>query len=141
MYSCHPLGKNPGDLWIIPNVKSNHIEKTEHPCQYPVELIERLVLALTRKDDWVFDPFLGVGTTIIAAIRHGRKGAGAEIVPRYIEIAVQRINQEIDGTLKTRPINRPVYNPVEAGNRLTISPWNTKSKPRQLPLIDINKDT
>jgi adenine-specific DNA-methyltransferase len=58
-FSCNPLGKNPGDLWIIPNVKSNHVEKTEHPCQFPVELIERLVLALTSPGDWVLDPFLG----------------------------------------------------------------------------------
>ena len=37
-YSCNPLGKNPGDVWIIPNVKSNHVEKTVHPCQFPVML-------------------------------------------------------------------------------------------------------
>jgi adenine-specific DNA-methyltransferase len=49
-YSCNPLGKNPGDIWIIPNVKSNHVEKTEHPCQFPVELIERLILALTKEN-------------------------------------------------------------------------------------------
>jgi adenine-specific DNA-methyltransferase len=73
-YSSNPLGKNPGDLWVIPNVKSNHVEKTIHPCQFPVELIERLVLSLTNKNDWVFDPFLGVGSTIVAAIRHGRRG-------------------------------------------------------------------
>src|SRR6266508_3505874 len=45
-YSCNPLGKNPGDVWVIPNVKSNHVEKTGHPCQFPVELIERLVLSM-----------------------------------------------------------------------------------------------
>ncbi len=65
-YSCNPLGKNPGDLWTIPNVKSNHVEKTMHPCQFPVELIERLVLSLSNEDDWVFDPFLGTGTSIVA---------------------------------------------------------------------------
>ena len=108
-YSSNPLGKNPGDLWIIPNVKSNHIEKTEHPCQYPVELIERLVLALTDANDWVFDPFLGTGTTIIAAIKHSRKGAGAEIVQKYISLAKDRIKQFLAGTLKTRPMNRPVH--------------------------------
>jgi len=78
-YSCNPLGKNPGDLWVIPNVKSNHVEKTEHPCQFPVELIERLVLSLTNEEDWILDPFLGTGTAIIAAIRHNRRGAGAMI--------------------------------------------------------------
>jgi adenine-specific DNA-methyltransferase len=58
-YSCNPLGKNPGDLWIIPNVKHNHPEKTSHPCQFPIELIERLVLALTNPGDLVIDPYLG----------------------------------------------------------------------------------
>jgi len=123
-YSSNPLGKNPGDLWIIPNVKSNHVEKTEHPCQFPVELIERLVLSLTDEGDWVLDPFLGTGTSIIAAIRHKRRGAGAETVPKYIEIARQRIQQEIAGTLRTRPMDRPVYDPVEAGNSLTVAPWS-----------------
>lgn len=122
-YSCNPLGKNPGDLWVIPNVKSNHVEKTEHPCQFPVELIERLVLSLTNEGDWVMDPFLGTGSSLIAAIRHKRRGAGAETVPKYIELARQRIHQEIEGTLRTRPMNKPVYDPFEAGNSLTIAPW------------------
>ena len=122
-YSCNPLGKNPGDVWTIPNVKSNHVEKTDHPCQFPVELIERLVLSMTDEGDWVLDPFLGSGTTIIAAIRHGRRGAGAETVSRYVSLARQRIEQELAGTLRTRPMNRPVYDPVAAGNSLTKAPW------------------
>lgn len=122
-YSCNPLGKNPGDLWVIPNVKSNHVEKTEHPCQFPVELIERLVLSLTNKGDWVLDPFLGTGTTVVAAIRHGRRGVGAETVPKYVQLARQRIQEEIEGTLRTRPMDRPVYDPVDAGNSLTVAPW------------------
>jgi adenine-specific DNA-methyltransferase len=127
-YSCNPLGKNPGDLWVIPNVKSNHIEKTEHPCQFPVELIERLVLSLTNERDWVFDPFLGTGTTIIAAIRHSRRGAGAEVIPKYVKLARERIQQELEGTLRTRPMDRPVYDPVEAGNSLTVAPWKKETK-------------
>lgn len=135
-YSCNPLGKNPGDLWVIPNVKSNHIEKTEHPCQFPVELIERLVLSMSNEGDWVFDPFLGTGTTIIAAIRHGRKGVGAEIVPKYIKLAKERIEKEIEGTLKTRPMNKPVYDPIKAGNSLTIVPWPANRKKDQMVLFD-----
>lgn len=126
-YSCNPLGKNPGDLWVIPNVKNNHVEKTEHPCQFPVELIERLVQALTNEGDWVLDPFLGTGTSVIAAIRHGRRGIGAEIVPKYVELARQRIQQEMAGTLRTRPMDRPVYDPVAAGHRLTSAPWQKKT--------------
>jgi len=109
--SCHPLGKNPTDVWEIPNVKSNHPEKTIHPCQFPVELIERLVLALTNPGDWVIDPFIGVGSTAIAAILHGRKAAGADIIEEYIKIAKQRIELLLRGKLKLRPMGRPIYEP------------------------------
>jgi adenine-specific DNA-methyltransferase len=135
-YSCNPLGKNPGDLWIIPNVKSNHVEKTDHPCQFPVELIERLVLSMSDDGDWVLDPFLGTGTTIIAAIRHNRRGAGAEMSDKYIELAKQRINQELSGTLKTRPMDKPVYDPEEAGNSLRIAPWSKNQEDKQLRLLE-----
>ncbi len=135
-YSSNPLGKNPSDLWIIPNVKNNHIEKTIHPCQFPVELIERLVLSMTDKNDWVLDPFLGVGSTIIAAIKHKRKGVGAEIKPSYFEIAKDRINKELNGILRTRPMNQPIYDPKNAGKSLTSSPWNSKSNSKQLIILD-----
>ncbi|MGB9629034.1 MAG: DNA-methyltransferase [Thermodesulfobacteriota bacterium] len=138
-YSSNPLGKNPGDLWVIPNVKSNHVEKTEHPCQFPVELIERLVLSMTNEGDWVLDPFLGVGTSIIAAIRHNRRGAGAEIVPKYIELAKDRIQQELAGTLRTRPMYKPIYDPVEAGNTLIDAPWTKAKDSKQLLLIKERK--
>ena len=136
-YSCNPLGKNPGDLWIIPNVKSNHVEKTEHPCQFPVELIERLVLSMTNEGDLVFDPFLGSGTSIIAAIRHGRRGAGVEIHPKYIELAKQRIQQEIDGDLRTRPMDRPVFDPSKAGKTLVSPPWTDGSNTQ----ISLNEES
>jgi adenine-specific DNA-methyltransferase len=129
-YSCNPLGKNPGDVWIIPNVKSNHVEKTEHPCQFPVELVERLILSMTNEDDWVFDPFLGSGTSIVAAVRHKRRGAGAEIVPKYARLARRKIEQELAGTLRTRPMHKPVYDPIEAGNSLTVAPWATEHEIR-----------
>ena len=110
-FSCNPLGKNPGDLWIIPNVKNNHVEKTNHPCQFPVELIERLVLSLTDEKDIVLDPFVGVGSSIIAAIIHNRIGMGSEIVYEYSQIAQERIQLALDGKLKVRPMNLPVYDP------------------------------
>jgi adenine-specific DNA-methyltransferase len=135
-YSCNPLGKNPGDLWVIPNVKSNHVEKTDHPCQFPVELIERLVLSMTNEGDWVFDPFLGTGTSIIAAIRHKRRGAGADILRKYVDLAKRRIEQELAGTLKTRPMDKPIYDPEEAGNSLRIAPWSKKPDERQLRLLE-----
>lgn len=110
--SCNPLGKNPGDLWIIPNVKANHCEKTEHPCQFPVELIERLVLSMTEEGDSVLDPYMGVGSSIIAAIKNNRIGLGCDIESRYVEIAWERINAVNLGQLRTRPMDKPVYDPA-----------------------------
>ena len=113
--SGNPLGKNPGDVWIIPNVKSNHVEKTDHPCQFPVELVERLVLSLTEPGDAVFDPYMGVGSSVIAAVKHGRIGYGCDVVGDYVDIAWDRVHQLRAGSLLTRPMNRPVYDPAKPG--------------------------
>jgi len=121
--SSHPLGKNPADiwriiledwekeLWDIPNVKSNHPEKTIHPSQFPIELVERLVLALTNEGDVVLDPFVGVGSSIIAAILHNRKGVGVDKERQYTDIAFKRITQALNGTLQKRPLGKPVWRP------------------------------
>lgn len=140
-YSCNPLGKNPGDLWVIPNVKSNHVEKTDHPCQFPVELIERLVLSMTCEGDWVLDPFLGSGTSIIAALRHGRRGIGAELKSDYVKLAKNRIQQEFKGNLKTRPMDKPVYDPIKAGNSLAQRPEIVTRSKEQLALFDKNSSS
>jgi len=109
--SCNPLGKNPEDVWDIPNVKSNHVEKTAHPCQFPVGLAERLVLALTNETGLVFDPFSGVATTGVAALLHNRSFWGCEIVPEYVEISRDRLEQAAAGTIPYRPMNKPIYEP------------------------------
>jgi len=111
--SCNPLGKNPSDVWIFPNVKNNHVEKTLHPCQFPVELVERLVLSMTNPGDAVFDPYMGVGTSVVAALKHGRIGYGCDIMQDYVDIAWNRVHQLRAGTLQTRPMNKPVYDPAK----------------------------
>lgn len=110
-FSGNPLGKNPGDVWIFPNVKGKHIEKTEHPCQFPIELVERLVDALTDEGDLVVDPYVGVGTAVAAAVVKKRRGAGCDIVKKYIKIARQRVRLAAGGKLRFRPRTRPVYQP------------------------------
>ena len=109
--SGNPKGKNPSDVWTFPNVKNNHPEKTAHPCQFPVELVERLVLAMTEEGDAVFDPYMGVGSSIIAALKHGRAAWGCDLIPDYVETARDRVRQLRAGTLRTRPMNKPVYDP------------------------------
>ena len=112
-YSGNPKGKNPSDVWIFPNVKSNHIEKTIHPCQFPVELVERLVLSMTEPGDAVFDPFMGVGTTVIGALMHNRQGYGCDVVSEYVDIAWERARALQSGTLRTRPMGKPVDDPMK----------------------------
>lgn len=104
--SCNPLGKNPSDVWLIPNVKHNHCEKTEHPCQFPVELVERLVLSLTDPGDLVLDPYMGVASSLCAALKHGRRVIGADINRRYVDISYERIIATKQNNLKTRPMRR-----------------------------------
>jgi len=110
--SGNPLGKNPGDVWVFPNVKNNHVEKTIHPCQFPVELVERLVLSLTNPGDSLLDPFMGVGSAIVAAAKHGRNAFGCDTVAEYVQIARDRVAGAKAGTLRTRPMDRPVYDPT-----------------------------
>jgi len=139
MLSGNPLGKNPTDIWDIPNVKANHVEKTPHPCQFPVELVERLVLALTNTSEWVLDPFMGVGTSAIAALIHDRKAIGAEIMPEYIKIAKERIQLAEEGKLRIRPMDRPVYDPN--GNDIYIPPRTIElGQPKQGMLLESLED-
>ena len=115
--SGNPLGKNPGDVWIFPNVKHNHVEKTIHPCQFPIELVERLVLSMTEPGDLVLDPYMGVASSAVGALRHNRRAAGAELDETYYEIGVERIRAEWNGALRTRPMDRPVYEPPKPTTR------------------------
>lgn len=125
--SGNPKGKNPEDLWEmtverliddwdckvweIPNVKSNHPEKLNHPCQYPVELVERCVLALTNENEIVFDPFAGVASTLIGALKNNRVAYGVEVNSKYHKIGMERIKKLFEGTLITRPIYQKIYVP------------------------------
>lgn len=121
--SGNPNGKNPSDIWEfiahewekevwdIPNVKANHPEKTIHPCQFPIELVERCVLALTNEDDWMLDPYCGVGSALIAGLKHNRRVIGCDKELEYVKIAKERIYSFSEGTLKIRPLGKPVHVP------------------------------
>ncbi|HLJ57603.1 MAG TPA: site-specific DNA-methyltransferase [Chthonomonadaceae bacterium] len=120
----NPKGKNPGDVWelmqaeweegawAIPNVKSNHCEKTAHPCQFPIELVERCVLAFTNPGDWVLDPYGGVASAVIAAVKNDRRGTMVDRDPGFCAIALERIQRFYDGTLRVRPLGKPIHQPT-----------------------------
>jgi len=119
--SGNPLGKNPSDVWEIPNVKANHVEKTEHPCQFPIALVEILIKSMTNPGDLVVDPYMGVGSTAIACLMNNRKSAGSDTEKKYIDISRDRLFLVESGKLKIRPMHKPVHRP------------NPKSKVAQVP--------
>ena len=119
--SCNPIGKNPSDfwdnkivekvakdweaeIWSFTNIKANHREKTNHPCQFPTQLVERLILALTDKNDCVLDPFVGVGSTNLACYKNQRNSIGIEIDKNYFKIGNERIKKLQEGEIITQPI-------------------------------------
>jgi len=91
------LGKNPSDVWEIAKITTGAgraaIERTAHPCQFPMDLINRIVLGFSNENDIVFDPFVGSGTTIESCIRNRRYCVGFEIRKDYCDIAIQRVQQ------------------------------------------------
>lgn len=138
--SGNPLGKNPSDVWEIirsdwksswwdiPNVKANHPEKTMQPCQFPVELVERCVLALTKRGDRVLDPYGGVASALVGALKHGRRALGSEKKKRYYDIGVKRLNALKKGQLALRALGTPIYVPT-GREKVAIIPreWNAIS--------------
>lgn len=115
LLSGNPLGKNPSDVWDIPNVKANHVEKTDHPCQFPVGLVERLVLSMTNEGDNVLDPYLGVGSSAVAALKNDRNAYGCDAMKEYVDITRSRLALLAEGELRTRPMNMPIFEPPTGG--------------------------
>src|SRR5205823_2138737 len=90
--SCNPDGKNPGDIWLFRNVKHNHEEQTIHPCQFPEDLIARIILSTTNEGGMVLDPYMGAGTVAVVASQNGRHYLGAETDERYYSVAIRRLS-------------------------------------------------
>lgn len=133
--SGNPLGKNPSDfwefsgrdcfqaepVWEIPNVKANHPEHTFHPCQFPHELAERCVLAFSNEGESVLDPFVGAGTSAIAAIKAGRKAIGIDRSLEYITLTQSRITALRDGELRLRESAKGIRAP-RSGEKVSEVP-------------------
>jgi adenine-specific DNA-methyltransferase len=127
-YSGNPLGKNPGDVWDdIPNVKGHHVEKLEHPCQFPVALPQRIIRAVCGEDALVFDPFMGVGSTGVAAVLEGKRFIGSEIHQPYVDIASTRLAAAVKGLVKVRPLGQPIFQPIE-GQAVSTRPSHFKAQ-------------
>jgi len=107
--SCHPLGKNPSDVWLdIPQLNASHVERTDHPCQMPLALAVRAILMTTKPGDLGVHPFAGACTTVVAALMHGRRAAGADLSEEYLGMGALRMAQLRDGSLPYRRAAMPI---------------------------------
>jgi DNA modification methylase len=84
-------GANLYDWWEINQVKNVNKEKTQHPCQMPLEVMKRII-GILPEDAIIIDPFAGSGTTLVACKELGRKFIGIEIDEKYYQIALDRLN-------------------------------------------------
>jgi len=87
----HPFGPLVSDVWTDIHRIRHNVRRDKHPCQLPIHLLERIVLMTTDPGDVVLDPFLGTGTTAIAAKALGRHYIGIEIDPFYKKIAEEKL--------------------------------------------------
>lgn len=97
IFRCNPLGKNPSDVWESPKVTTGENrssrERTAHPAQFPLPVVERIVRVSSNPLDLVLDPFAGSASTGIAATALGRLFLGMELKAEYCEISVQRYRE------------------------------------------------
>jgi site-specific DNA-methyltransferase (adenine-specific) len=90
----HPFGPLLSDVWTDIHRIRHNSKRDPHPCQLPIHLLERIILLSTDENDVVLDPFLGTGTTALAAKRLGRKYVGFELDEEYAVIATQKLEAE-----------------------------------------------
>jgi len=128
-YSSNPKGKNPEDVWDIPNVKGNHVEKTIHPCQFPIGLIQRLALSMTEPGDLIFDPFSGVASAGATAALLQRRFWGCDTNREYLKIGKSRINKALEGSLPYRPHDKPIFDHTKS--KLSTKPSQIDKKQKK----------
>jgi site-specific DNA-methyltransferase (adenine-specific) len=90
------VGYNPKDVWSTPRLHRQDPERSDHPTQKPLEIVERMLLASSPAGGRVLDPFMGSGTAAVAALRHGRQFIGFELNEAYLEIARRRLALDAD---------------------------------------------
>ncbi len=91
----NPKGAKPKDVFEIPVLCNGMKEKTKHPTQKPEELLRKIILASSDKNDIVLDPFSGSGTSLVVAEQLNRKWIGCDICDEYNDWAIERIESVI----------------------------------------------
>lgn len=107
------IGYNPKDVWSVSRLHREHPERADHPTQKPLEIVERMIKASCPPEGIVLDPFMGTGTTAVAAQRCSRDFVGFELNPVYCEIIARRLaSPEGQPTAKTNHPTEPVRSKI-----------------------------
>jgi len=83
--------------WFVHRPERRGDQKIRHPASFPESLVREFILFFTKRGEIVIDPFLGTGSTLVAAVEAGRSGVGFEIVGRYAEISKRRVADALNG--------------------------------------------
>jgi len=89
----HPFGPLISDVWTDIHRVRGKKNRDKHPCQLPIPLLERIILMVTDENDIVLDPFVGTGTTAIAAKRLGRRFIGIDMDDSYVKISKNKLEK------------------------------------------------
>jgi adenine-specific DNA-methyltransferase len=108
-------GKIPETVWRMSVVKGNAKQATDYPTQKPEQLLERIILAASNPGDLVFDGFMGSGTTLISAMRLGRKFIGADINLGSIQTTTKRLIEVVNGLTDSKDIFENELPPIFTG--------------------------
>jgi len=116
------VGYNPKDVWAVSRLHAIHSERVEHPTQKPLEVIERMIKASCPVDGIVFDPFMGSGTTAVAAKRLSRKFIGFEINPDYCNLIQQRLldSDTLELERSQAVVSQPATEPTKKPKQETL---------------------
>ena len=135
------LGYNPKDLWSVSRIHKEDPERVEHPTQKPLEIIERMVMASCPEGGLILDPFMGSGTTAVAAKRCGRQFVGFELNPDYCaiidarlqsaEAELQTLNNQPTEPVRTKPQTKPTAKTASTRKKSTKAAKATTTKATQ----------
>ena len=101
----HPFGTLVSDVWTDIYRIRHAKRRDEHPCQLPVHLLERLILMVTDEGDIVLDPFIGTGTTAVAAKCLGRQYIGIDIDEKYVQISRKKLEETSHTQVNSRYVS------------------------------------
>lgn len=112
--------------WFVVNPRSRSQAQLTHPAKYPEELVKRLVTYFTKQDGWVFDPFVGVGSTLVACRESGRNAVGIELNKEFVDI----------GQATLQSIAKNGHQVLLHGDSLNSKELISKHFTEEIPLFD-----